>query len=563
MTPTRFDIYVRGGGRWRCLESLPGDDKNGAVAHAAELDASGAHEGVRVMAVTEYESGRSPLETLTWISPHLSKVAAVTRQMRTDAQSARAQVAPKREPAQDSAPTPEPNSAPVPVATAVPKFAPMEPAPGLDTALAAKVALNAVYAVALAAISFVPITLLLRSISGPAGLSTEVQQRIALAAGLLVFVVAAVLLISRAMRGHVPAMVAAPLAAPTSRPTSRPAPRAVSHPAPAPSPSQSTLEADSSAELPSAEKVPGLTEAMRRHVLEFLALALGAIKDEVPRMNQHVSFGLNLFGAGAAQAYGQTTGLNRMQSFVLVRETVEALGNTPDRVDAFCRQYTEYAAEERYHMMIAAGEDSMRRHVAGDPEPFENFADVIQMWTSDAAARAQAQGIVCIMFTDIVGSTQMTHERGDYAAQDVVRIHNAVVRQSLAAHHGREVKHTGDGIMASFTSAANAVRGAADIQRELRVLNAKPDVFPVLVRIGLNAGEAVQEEDDFFGTTVQLAARVCDKAGTGEVFVTDNVRVLSDGQGLVFNDAGKFEMKGVPEPMTLYRVGVTASSGAA
>lgn len=557
MTPTRFDIYVRGSGRWSCLESLPGDDKNGAIARAADLDSAAEHEGVRVMAVTEYESGRSPLETLTWISPHLSKVAAVTRQMRTDAQSARAQVAPKPALTEEPEPASEPNppSASILAATAAPAPAPMVPAPGVDTALAAKVALNAVYAVALATVSFVPITLLLRSISDPAGLSTEAQQRIALAAGLLVFLVAAVFLISRVLRGHVPAMIAAPRAASISRQTSRPVPRATKRPATAPRPSNSALDNEPSPAMPAPEKVPGLTEVMRRHILEFLALALGAIKDEVPRMNQHVSFGLNLFGAGAAQAYGQTTGLNRMQSFVLVRETVEALGNTPDRVDAFCRQYTEYAAEERYHMMIAAGEESMRRHVAGDPEPFENFADVIQMWTSDAAARAQAQGIVCIMFTDIVGSTQMTHERGDYAAQDVVR-------QSLAAHHGREVKHTGDGIMASFTSAANAVRGAADIQHELRVLNAKPDVFPVLVRIGLNAGEAVQEEDDFFGTTVQLAARVCDKAGTGEVFVTDNVRVLSDGQGLVFNDAGKFEMKGVPEPMTLYRVGITGSSGA-
>ena len=430
----------------------------------------------------------------------------------------------------------------------------------MDTALAGKVALNTAFAVALAAISFVPITLLLRSISGPAGFSTEVQQRIALVSGLLVFAVAALLLITRAMRAHLPTVAPITMTAPKPKRVMRPESQPASGLDAAPRPSSAIAATEVPIAMPTKEDPRGLTEAMRRHVLEFLALALGAIKDEVPRMNQHVSFGLNLFGAGAAQQYGQTSGLSRMQSFVLVRETVEALGNTPDRVDAFCRQYADYAAEERYHMMIAAGEESMRRHVAGDPEPFENFADVIQMWTSDAAARAQTQGIVCIMFTDIVGSTQMTHERGDYAAQDVVRIHNAIVRQALAAHHGREVKHTGDGIMASFSSAANAVRAGADIQRELRTLNAKPDVFPVLVRIGLNAGEAVQEEDDFFGTTVQPSARVCDKAGTGEVFVTDNVRVLSDGQGLVFNDAGKFEMKGVPEPMTLYRVAITGSS---
>lgn len=173
------------------------------------------------------------------------------------------------------------------------------------------------------------------------------------------------------------------------------------------------------------------------------------------------------------------------------------------------------------------------------------------MWTSNAAARAQYQGIVCIMFTDLVGSTQMTHERGDYGAQEVVRAHNAIVRSALAAHHGREVKHTGDGIMASFSSAANAVRSAIEIRAALKTHNSVEDAVPVRVRISLNAGEAVQEEDDFFGTTVQLSVRVCDKADEGEIFVADNVQELSKGQGIQLKDAGKYEMKGVPHPMTL------------
>ena len=573
MTPTQFDIYVRGDGRWSRQESFPGKDKNAAVAHAAELDASGTTDGVRVIAVTEYGSGRSPLETLIWISPHLSKVAAVSQQMRAAAQTARAQTSPKNETEPEPTPTPEKEIAPSPALSSEEKKAPVTPTTpagpplGIDKALAGKIGLNTFSAAALAAISFMPITYLLRSINGSAGFSTEIQHRITLAVSLIIFVITALMLITRVVH------TSPPVRASSSKPAFRRRPRKTVATGPETRPSQSVSEADmpetetsetetSETDTPAAEPVDvtatGLNEAMRHDVLKFLASALDAIKDEVPRVNQHVSFGLNLFGAGAARAYGEATGLSKMQSFVLVRETIEALGNKADRVDAFCRQYPDYASEERYQMMIAAGEEAMRRHVAGDPEPFANFTEVIQTWTSDTAVRAQAQGIVCIMFTDLVGSTQMTHERGDYAAQEVVRVHNAVVRQSLAAHHGHEVKHTGDGIMASFSSAANAVRAGADIQRELTTLNAKPDVFPVLVRIGLNAGDAVQEEDDFFGTTVQLAARVCDKAGTGEVFLTDNVRVLSDGQGLTFNDAGKFEMKGVPEPMALYQVGISS-----
>ena len=152
-----------------------------------------------------------------------------------------------------------------------------------------------------------------------------------------------------------------------------------------------------------------LTAAMRRAVLEFLANALVAIKDEVPSMNQHVAFGLNLFGAGAAEHYGTHVGLKRFQAFVRVREAVEVLGNSADRVDAFCSQYDEYRAEERFRMMIEAGHETMTRHIEGHADTFENFADTINMWTSNAAARTQSQCIVCIMFTDLVGSTQMTH----------------------------------------------------------------------------------------------------------------------------------------------------------
>ncbi len=205
-------------------------------------------------------------------------------------------------------------------------------------------------------------------------------------------------------------------------------------------------------------------------------------------------------------------------------------------------------------MMITAGRKIMSRNIDGDPDPFTDFADVFNQWTSDSAVRAQAQGIVCIMFTDLVGSTQMTHERGDYGAQEIVRIHNAIVRSALAAHHGREVKHTGDGIMSSFTSAGNAVRAALQVQLALSAHNRLYKEMPVRVRMGLNAGEAVQEEDDFFGTTVQLAARVCDKAAEGEIFITDNVRELTKSQGIRVEEAGRFEMKGVPAPMTLYRV---------
>ncbi len=110
-------------------------------------------------------------------------------------------------------------------------------------------------------------------------------------------------------------------------------------------------------------------------------------------------------------------------------------------------------------------------------------------------------GLRAVMFTDIVGSTEMTARLGDAAALDLVRVHDALVRRGLDAHRGREVKHTGDGMMASFNEVADAVRAAADIQRRFAAYNADASES-LSVRIGIHAGEPVADHNDLFGSTV-------------------------------------------------------------
>jgi hypothetical protein len=116
-----------------------------------------------------------------------------------------------------------------------------------------------------------------------------------------------------------------------------------------------------------------------------------------------------------------------------------------------------------------------------------------------------------IVFTDIEGSTRLTQEFGDATAMRLVREHDEVVRSALDRCAGSEVKHTGDGIMASFTSVSAALQFAVDIQRRLAERN--QDVEPPLViRIGISAGEPVTENGDLYGAAVQLAARLCEQA---------------------------------------------------
>jgi hypothetical protein len=123
------------------------------------------------------------------------------------------------------------------------------------------------------------------------------------------------------------------------------------------------------------------------------------------------------------------------------------------------------------------------------------------------------RGFRAIMFTDIVDYTATTEALGDARAMELVRAHNDVVRNALRQYGGNEVKHTGDGMMASFGDSNQALRGAADIQDRCRSNN-------LSIRIGISAGEPIQEDGDFFGSTVNLAARLCDAAGPGEVYLS-------------------------------------------
>ena len=158
-----------------------------------------------------------------------------------------------------------------------------------------------------------------------------------------------------------------------------------------------------------------------------------------------------------------------------------------------------------------------------------------------------------ILFTDIEGSTDMTRRLGDAAAMEVLRTHDTIVRGSLSVTGGSEVKHTGDGIMASFGSVAGGLECSARIQRQLNQ-RGPTDSVPLRVRIGLSAGEPVTENGDLFGAAVQLAARVCNHAQPDEILVTAAVRDLALGKGFHFHHRGTAQLKGFDEPVAIFAV---------
>ena len=292
----------------------------------------------------------------------------------------------------------------------------------------------------------------------------------------------------------------------------------------------------------------------RKAMLKFLELALGAIRSQLAKLDKLGKFGLNLYLAGAGDQLAKHSGLEGAQRNGMITEAIVAIGTKKAMAGPFCDKFAEYEKDSKSRAMIDAGRSAMQRFIDGDVKAFGELPSVLESFISNKAAKATAQGVVVVMFTDLVGSTKMTQELGDLGAQQVVRTHNAIVRNALAAYHGREVKHTGDGIMAVFSNAANAVASTMVIQQELAKHNGTQGNVPVKVRIGLNAGAAVQEEDDFFGTTVQLSARVCDKADAEQIFITQSVRDLVTGHSIQFRDAGNFDMKGIEKPVPVYEV---------
>lgn len=159
-----------------------------------------------------------------------------------------------------------------------------------------------------------------------------------------------------------------------------------------------------------------------------------------------------------------------------------------------------------------------------------------------------------IMFTDLKDSTAMTARHGDQRALHLLHVHNALTREALKAHNGREVKHTGDGMMASFNTVIDAVDCGVAIQRAFAAHNAAHPDESMHLRIGISAGEPIEEGGDLFGRAVQLAARICAHSEPGRVLVAEIVRDGYAAGTCSFCDMGSITPKGFDDAVSVYEV---------
>jgi class 3 adenylate cyclase len=167
--------------------------------------------------------------------------------------------------------------------------------------------------------------------------------------------------------------------------------------------------------------------------------------------------------------------------------------------------------------------------------------------------REKPEGIVTIAFTDIEDSSGLVSRLGDAEARALIRQHDEVLREVVRANGGVEIERAGDGFMIAFSTASRAVSFAVELQRALAA-HADAALAGIRIRVGMETGEVIAEEQGYFGRTVFLASRIADLAQGGQIVVSEATRLIASAGGFAFGDLGEHDLKGLGGPYRLSEV---------
>ncbi len=238
-----------------------------------------------------------------------------------------------------------------------------------------------------------------------------------------------------------------------------------------------------------------------------------------------------------------------------VRETISTSGGTFDGRSTYVL-HLERGEWKIVHVHWSVAKPNVEFLGRSLTTSLDELERSVQRERPDLSSALAADGTVTIVFTDIVNSTVLLGRLGDQAWLDILRRHNALIASATSAHGGTVVEIQGDGSMLAFSSARRGVACAIAIQREIE--SAFGDQAPpIRVRIGIHTGDALQEADHLFGTTVHYAARVASEARGGEVLVSNVVRALLSGSGITFKESRQAALKGLDGSHQLSAVDLT------
>ena len=241
------------------------------------------------------------------------------------------------------------------------------------------------------------------------------------------------------------------------------------------------------------------------------------------------------------------------------RDLMRRLAAAGDRAAAI-RTYERFSQRLRDELRIVPSQatrglaESLRQ-VTAAAEPPTAVSATSRMISDLASATTPADAIVTLLFTDLMGSTELLGRLGDDQAERLRRLHFGLLRTVATAHSGQEVKNLGDGLMVAFASAVNAVSCAIAIQQAVHRHNARQGDTRLSVRVGLNIGEPIRDEDDYFGTPVVVAKRLCDEAEGGQILASELLRELVGSRGgFAYRSRGSLTLKGISKPLAACEV---------
>jgi class 3 adenylate cyclase/tetratricopeptide (TPR) repeat protein len=241
------------------------------------------------------------------------------------------------------------------------------------------------------------------------------------------------------------------------------------------------------------------------------------------------------------------------------RDLMRRLAAGGDRAAAI-RTYERFSRRLRDELRIMPSQatrelaESLRQvPAATEPRPAPGVMSPVV--SVPAPAIEEAGAVVTLLFTDLVGSTELLGQLGDDEAERLRRLHFGSLRDVATAHSGHEVKNLGDGLMVVFPSAVNAVSCAIGIQQAVHRHNARHGDDRLRVRVGLNVGEPIHDEGDYFGTPVVVAKRLCDAAQGGQILASDLLRELIGSRGgFDFRPCGSLALKGISDAVAASEV---------
>jgi class 3 adenylate cyclase len=303
------------------------------------------------------------------------------------------------------------------------------------------------------------------------------------------------------------------------------------------------------------------TETLLRYLysnLRFVRLKTDFAADG--KLSSSDVFACYLFFAGAAESLARHLKRPQNEFRSMIAMSLRNIAKSDEEAKKFALHYEEYLADPRQAKIFAAGRDGYVAWTRGSGS-FEALARILADFRTTPGKDAQkdtapdgTKEVVTVMFTDIIGSTEHSATHGDELHMQLIAAHDHFVRSALSAFRGVEIKHLGDGIMASFASVPDAVRAGLRIQTEVANTPVVDPRLALSIKIGLNAGTPVRMGADLFGSTVQMAARICSVCPPGAVAVSEGVVTTYPGGAGLFRPSGSHKLKGFPEPVNVYAV---------